>query len=123
VHHMLKNIRWKRDMIGDFLGGYLSEPKPHVVFYPPAAIGLARFTDNIMCDGLQLDLKSQALFHAKSFFMNGERICMQDGWASCLKYLADHRCLSASSLQQADTDLVAQLHQWHLAGYLHCGAG
>ncbi len=122
VHRMLKKIRWKKDMVGDFLGEYLSEPKPHIVFYPPVAISLQRFSNSIMRDGLQLDLKSQALFYGNSFFINGERLDMQPGWAPDLKTLADERYLPASALQDTDAALLAQLHQWYLAGYLHCGS-
>jgi 50S ribosomal protein L16 3-hydroxylase len=120
VHGSLKKIRWNKESVGDFLGQYLSEPKPHVVFSPSAAISLERFHKSLMRTGLQLDLKTQALFHAKTFFINGERVTMQPGWTACLKSLADDRKLSAESLQHLDELLLAQLHQWYLAGYLHC---
>lgn len=119
VHGSLKKIRWNKELVGDFLGQYLSEPKPHIVFSPPAAISLERFRKALMRTGLQLDLKTQALFHARNFFINGERVLMQAGWSTCLKSLADDRRLSAALLQQLDEALLAQLHQWYLAGYLH----
>jgi 50S ribosomal protein L16 3-hydroxylase len=119
VYESLKKIRWNKELVGDFLGQYLSEPKSHIVFSPPATIGLERFHKNLMRTGLQLDLKTQALFHAKSFFINGERVAMQPGWSTSLKVLADSRRLSAESLQHLDEQLLAQLHQWYLAGYLY----
>ncbi|HEY8354464.1 MAG TPA: cupin domain-containing protein [Methylophilaceae bacterium] len=121
VQRMLEEIRWDRAMVGDFLGQYLSEPKPHIVFEPPRGVSLTRFADRVQRDGIRLDLRSQALFRAGSFYINGERLGMRPDWAPHLMQLADERHLPASALRQAEEGLIAQLHQWYLAGYLQYG--
>jgi 50S ribosomal protein L16 3-hydroxylase len=123
VNAMLKKIRWNKEMAGDFLGTYLSEPKPHITFDVPPNISLAAFRKALMTKGLKLDLKTQALFHEDKFFINGEHVVMGTDWSSCLKYLADHRQLTPNMLQSKlldDAGLMDLFFNWYLAGYVNC---
>jgi 50S ribosomal protein L16 3-hydroxylase len=118
VHHMLSQLRWDASLVGNFLGEYLSEPKPHIVFDQPAKLSIGQFSKKACCDGLRLDLKSQALFYKDSFFINGERVRFCSDWDCYLKMLANERHLPASVLQGAGESLLMQFHQWFLAGYI-----
>jgi 50S ribosomal protein L16 3-hydroxylase len=116
VQEMLRGIRWDSDDVARFLGCYLSEPKPHIVFDRPPRIGLGRFREKLAKKGVRLDLKSQMLFHGACLFINGELVEAENATLSCLAELADRRYLPASStLTERAVEL---LHQWHGAGYL-----
>ena len=125
VAGMLKKIRWDKRDVANFLGSYLSEPKNNVLFESPAKMGLGDFLKHLRSKGIALDLESQALFHGKQFFINGEQIAMQTGYADALKLLADQRYVAALSFKDknfasldSDLGLVNILYQWYQDGYL-----
>jgi 50S ribosomal protein L16 3-hydroxylase len=103
--NLLSRIRWSRREVIDFLGRYLSAPKPHVVFRPsPGRGGLAR-----------LDAKTQLLYSGSRFFINGEAFSVPKRQELLLRELADKRQMSAARLAPA-ADLV---REWRSAGYVH----
>jgi 50S ribosomal protein L16 3-hydroxylase len=121
VSHMLKSISWNKNMVAEFLGSYLSEPKPHVVFEVPGSLANKTFVKKLRVNGIKLDLKSQVLFHDRMFFINGEQIEMPAHWIPSLKYLADHRRLPATMLETGlleDQGFLRCLSNWYQAGYL-----
>jgi 50S ribosomal protein L16 3-hydroxylase len=123
VNTALKKIRWNKSTVADFLGRYLSEPKPHVIFDVPARQSVTRFKKALLVNGISLDLKTQALFFDEIFFINGEHLKMQANWSACLKCLADNREISANMLQSQGAEengLLELLFGWYLAGYVHC---
>lgn len=100
---LLSRIRWSRGDVTDFLGRYLSAPKPHVVFHPSNTKG-----------GLvQLDPKTQLLYSGSRFFINGEAFTVRR--AQLLRELADHRRMSRARLAPV-AHLIAE---WRRAGYVH----
>lgn len=116
----LRAVRWDKRDIGDFLGRYLSEPKPHVFFDPPQrALSLAAFARRAARAGVVLDARSQLLFHGRAFFINGECIEVAPAQARALRMLADQRTLPAEELAE---DLLALLHDWYRHGYLKLGS-
>lgn len=122
VSEILKKIHWSNNEVADFLGTYLSEPKPDVVFDVNKKISLSNFTKSLAKYGITLDLKSQMLFTGNTFYLNGEAITLNGDSAKMLTRLADLRTLSADELnncQTADEVLMKQLHEWYLAGFLH----
>ena len=120
VSAMLQTITWDNATVAQFLGAYISEPKPDVVFEPNKKINLTVFNRHIFEKGIALDLKSQLLFVTSSenttFFMNGEVSDWQGENAELLKKLADKRVLTAQAV--TSETLLKQLHDWYLAGYL-----
>lgn len=113
-------IRWSRDDIVDFLGRYLSEPKPNVFFEPPRRpMGRERFADKVGTEGLRLDPRTRMLFHGSSFYVNGERLVVPVAHRRVLVELADRRALLPRALPDA---LLAELYDWYRAGYLWPGA-
>lgn len=122
VAAILKRIHWSNNEVADFLGTYLSEPKPDVVFDVNKKISLSNFTKSLAKYGITLDLKSQMLFTGNTFYLNGEAITLNGDSAKMLTRLADLRTLSPDELnysQTADEVLLKQLHEWYLAGFLH----
>ncbi|MDP2787594.1 MAG: cupin domain-containing protein [Pseudomonadota bacterium] len=108
--------RWDKAEIADFLGRYLSEPKSHVFFDPPARPKtLATFTKALRKHGVALDARSQMLFRSDAFFMNGERAEAAPALCPTLRDLADKRHLPPGEYAE---EIVALLHLWYLAGYL-----
>src|SRR5438105_7263114 len=102
---LLSRIRWSRRDAADFLGRYLSQPKPHVVFKRSTGKG----------ELVRLDPKTQLLYYGARFFINGESFSVKH--AQLVKELADRR--------QSDTRRLAPLAgliaEWQRAGYLHYG--
>ena len=126
VSTMLKAMTWDNNHVAEFLGVYLSEPKPDVVFEPPPAISLVKFTQQLEQKPILLALKSLMLCYQNQFFINGECIAVSQELLPFIQTLADERKLSLFSpnliknnLNSADlADLCKKLHQYYLAGYL-----
>lgn len=116
VYGMLDQIRWDRADVAAFLGCYLSEPKPHVIFERPRAMSLDKFRARLATQGIRLDLKTQMLFRDGMIFINGEAVSLDGEDARCMQTLADRRALPPST-HWSDT-VVRLLHQWYAAGYL-----
>ncbi len=115
----IKALRWGKGEITDFLGRYLSEPKAHIYFDPPTRpLTTAAFGKAIAKQGLQLDPRSQFLFRAYTFFMNGERIEASSTMAPILRELADRRKLDSVTI---NGELLSLFHLWYKAGYLYPG--
>jgi 50S ribosomal protein L16 3-hydroxylase len=113
-------IRWRKRDVARFLGGYLSEPKPQVVFpRPRKALDAARFAARCRALGLRLDPRSRMLFRGGDFFLNGERIeapARARGW---LLRLADDRSLPPGARVPEPAQRL--FLGWYLAGWLHIG--
>lgn len=112
----LEKIKWSDKLVAEFLGSYLSEPKVDVIFEANKKMTLRNFTEKISKAGIALNLKSQMLFFADNFYMNGEAVKFTGESANILTVLADKRFIAASSVQ--DTLLQQQLYDWYIAGYL-----
>src|SRR5688572_17255851 len=78
---ILGRLRWSRRDVEDFLGRYVSAPKPHVVFMSSKAGG----------SWARLDPKTQLLYSASRFFINGESFSLPARHRSRMRELADRR--------------------------------
>lgn len=116
VGRMLQDMQWGEGDVVRFLGRYLSEPKPHVLFEAPAKLSKAAFRSRLQQEGIVLDLGSQLLFHEKTFFMNGEEATLPESSCEPLQQLADNRALQPG--MGVDDVLATKLYDWYLAGYL-----
>ncbi len=117
VAKAIKQIKWDTDDIANFLGCYLSEPKPHIYFDAPEhPTGLTKFKKELQSKGVALSLKSLMLCHGKTLFMNGEETHVADHDYPLLRELADNRELPA--LKTCSAELIDQLYQWYQDGYL-----
>jgi 50S ribosomal protein L16 3-hydroxylase len=106
----LDRIRWSRRDVERFLGEYLSEPKPHVVFAPAARSGsLARCR-------VELDRKTRLLYRGRRFFINGESFDVKGSSAQMLRELADRRTVEGTRL--AGAGLAGLISKWQRLGYV-----
>ena len=100
---VLARIRWSRRDVIDFLGRYLSSPKPHVVFRPAKSRGKT----------VRLDPKTSLLYYGERFFINGEALSV--GQPRLLRELADRRAADRAFL----APLASLIAEWRRAGYVH----
>lgn len=115
-------IRWRRRDVEEFAGRYLSEPKAHVFFTPPATpLTRPRFLAAARARGIVLEGKSRLLFSGRMFFMNGEPFKAEPAQAQWLRHLADARALASLGGAPASTDALA--YDWYARGYLRLGEG
>ena len=78
------------------LGCYLTDPKPHIFFDPPAPmLGIAAFSHAAIGRGIVLDLKTRFLYADDLFFMNGSEFAVKAIDAEKFRRLSDYRKLSA----------------------------
>lgn len=107
---VLGRIRWRRGEVDDFLGRYLSAPKPHVVFaHPRRALARGAFARALRRAAVALDARTQMLTLGARCFINGEALVA----TRALRALADHR---RGRLPAA---LADSAYRWYLSGYLH----
>lgn len=117
VAQAIRQVRWDKQDIANFLGCYLSEPKPHIFFDAPVApLSLIKFRQVMQKNGVMLSLTSQMLCHDGWIFINGEAHQPDQSDYPSLRSLADGRALS--SLPDISPNLVASLYQWYLDGYI-----
>ncbi|TSA50571.1 MAG: cupin domain-containing protein [Nitrosomonadales bacterium] len=113
---MLRSIRWDEAEVAAFLGSYLTEPKPHILFNPPRRLTPEKFGERFTARGIRLDLKSQMLFNGNHVFINGESAQVQGAALNLMTTLADRRALPATG--DAPPQALALLCAWRNAGYL-----
>jgi 50S ribosomal protein L16 3-hydroxylase len=102
--HFLSRIRWTGEDVARFLGEYLTQPKPHVVFRPTAAKG----------GWISLDAKTQLLYGGGRFFINGESFSLPARDQARMRELADRRGIAAKRLA-SQSKLI---REWRRAGWL-----
>lgn len=113
---VIEGIHWGREEIEDFLGCYLSEPKPNVFFDPPRRpMSEARFKEAAQHRGIRLDPRTRLLFRGRTFYINGERCEPAPTGQRALVELADRRALAAN---RVPATLMPLLYEWYRAGFL-----
>lgn len=105
---MLGRITWSRNDVVNFLGEYLTQPKPHIVFRPSGARGTR----------LRLDSRSQLLYCGARFFLNGDAVPVPGRARGAMRELADRREVDAGRLAA----LASLVGEWRRAGYAHLGS-
>jgi 50S ribosomal protein L16 3-hydroxylase len=116
-------IDWRKRDVAAFLGCYLSEPKPNVVFEPPARpLAEKSFVTQAAKHGLRLDRRAALLYNARSYFINGDDYPL-DGTAEWLPDLANQRRLEAKRFVTLSgvPSMTALLHEWYCAGWIRVG--
>ncbi|CAN7671659.1 cupin domain-containing protein [Caballeronia sp. LjRoot29] len=125
VGAILANIEWDEKDVASFLGTYLSEPKPNVVFDPPRRpLNENRFIERVKQSGLKLDKKTVLLYDKHTYFMNGEQDLMAGKLKKWLPELADKRYLEGKRFVtlSGDSSMTVLLHEWYCAGWIQVDA-
>ena len=108
--NVLKRVAWKDTDVARFLGEYLSEPKPHVVFEPGA--GRRALERSVV----RLHAKTRLLYRGARFFINGESFTLERN-AAILRELADRRAVHGARL--VGGRLRSLISQWQRLGYVN----
>lgn len=117
VAKMLDGIRWNTPDVARFLGAYLTEPKPHIVFErPERPLTAARFTARGRDRGVRLALTTQMLYAGHDVFINGERISVPATAARLIRQLADRRSVPPGT--RWDKWSATTLYDWYRCGYI-----
>ncbi len=117
VAQQIGKIRWDDGDIANFLGCYLSEPKPHIYFDAPARpLSAARFAEAVDKSGATLNLKTQMQCHGNTLFVNGEAYPAAPASYRLLRGLADTRALPPAA--KLPREAAALLYEWYLDGFL-----
>jgi 50S ribosomal protein L16 3-hydroxylase len=113
----MERLRWSGNDVASFLGSYLSEPKPHVVFQRPRAqLDAADFERRARQNGVQLAPGTRMLYRGREIFINGEPARYASAALPLLKRLANERELTPPfTIPPAAR---GALHDWYAAGYL-----
>jgi 50S ribosomal protein L16 3-hydroxylase len=120
VSQMLQTIAWDKNHVADFLGKYLTEPKPDVVFAPNRKISKTKFIELIAQKNLSLDLKSLMLFVDNYFYLNGDKLDAPRQIITYLRDLANTRYLNTTGLQASIHEVLGDvLYENFLAGFVH----
>jgi 50S ribosomal protein L16 3-hydroxylase len=117
---VLTAVRWRRGDVAEFLGRYLSEPKPQVRFLRPRApLARSAFERAARRAGVRLAPATGMLFRGGRVYINGESVAAAGRTRALLTQLADERRLpDGTSITPAAAALV---YTWYRAGYLELG--
>jgi 50S ribosomal protein L16 3-hydroxylase len=118
---VLDGVRWDAALIDEFVGCFLTRPRPHVKFAPPARpLGPEAFARRLCGRGrLGLALPSRGLVRRRRLFLNGEAHDVKRAALERFRRLVIDRRLA---LPLALDDGALELHHaWYLAGYLEIG--
>jgi len=119
MESMVAKVQWGRAEVVDFLGRYLTEPKPHVYYQAPnRPVSPEKFAVQAIKKGVRLAPQSRMLFHAAQYYLNGELVVLS-GHGDVLAFLADMRHIPAGKLDEALQDW---LYDCYIDGYLLLGA-
>jgi 50S ribosomal protein L16 3-hydroxylase len=120
VARMLERIRWTREDAAAFLGTYVSDPKAHVLFDPPARpVGRRTFAQRVARTGIRLAPTTLLLVRKNACFINGEALGVPASARRAVARLADARFLiPGAPLPGPAADL---LYTWYRAGYALIG--
>ena len=114
---IIERLSWTKGDYLHFLGRYLTEPKPHVFFVPPAVPAeIMEFRRSVLRGGALLDRKSRLLTHDTWAFMNGDRIAVSPQSRALLRELSDYWMIQ--SRNTIDRKSLALLYAWYCDGYL-----
>lgn len=122
VETMLRGIQWDKSLVEEFLGQMLTEPKQQVVFDPPEApMSRGKFRQRLRQNDLALDPRSQLLFTANHFYLNGEKQDVPPVARAAIRELADHRSLSKTI--SVEDPLATLLYDWYCCGFANFVVG
>jgi 50S ribosomal protein L16 3-hydroxylase len=104
--------------VADFLGEYLSAPKPHVSFSARRrALARQAFARRLAGAEAVLDRKTQLLYLGRRFYLNGDTLAPRPAQRTALAALADARRIAGRALLRGG--LLELAHQWYHDGVLH----
>jgi 50S ribosomal protein L16 3-hydroxylase len=118
VTEVLRDLRWTPASVGEFLGRFLTGPKPHVVFpapsRPPDHEVLAR---RLRGRGrLSLALPSRGLTRGRRIFLNGESHAVSPAMRTLFRELVRSRSVALPI--EVDEGFLGLIARWVALGYM-----
>jgi 50S ribosomal protein L16 3-hydroxylase len=113
----LARLRWSRKDVGEFLGTYLTEPKPHVTFTRPRSpLSAGEFERRARKQGVALAPATRMLYRDRSVFINGEAAACAPSTLPLFRKLANERVLTPPFVMPPQAR--QPLYDWYAAGYI-----
>jgi 50S ribosomal protein L16 3-hydroxylase len=117
VSRAIRKVQWDDEDVANFLGSYLSEPKPHIFFDAPVKpLSAERFKQALQTRAIKLNLKTQMLCHGDTVFINGDSYPVGQQSYKILRELADTRELHAA--RKLTAEVATLLFEFYLDGYV-----
>ncbi len=113
----IDHVRWNERDVRRFIGRFLTEPKPEVVFTPSRASRTA-VRQRIRRAGVRLDRRTQLLYDDARYYLNGDDASLPRTDRSMLRKLADRRSLSPAECAALAPETLDLLFEWHRHGFL-----
>lgn len=118
---MLKQMRWDDEILMDFLGKFLTEPKHNVFFITNDEdcddfINYEIFNDQSQSFFIELDLATQMLYFNNKIFINGEAIIYDFKDLIYFQELANNRKLLIDNNFSENFKKI--IYNWYEIGYL-----
>jgi 50S ribosomal protein L16 3-hydroxylase len=118
VSAVIGRVDWGEAAVGDFLGRFLTRPRPRVRFETPArSIALDAFARRLGGRGrLSLALPSRGLFRKGRLFLNGEGYPVSRTARAFFHQLVGERSVELPIAPEPR--VLGLLHAWNAAGYV-----
>ena len=115
-------VRWDARDVSDFLGRFLTRPKPRMTFHRPARpLAIEAFARRLAGPGLlTLALPSRGLLRQGRVYLNGDAWEPPRAAAAGFRALLRQRTVTLP-LDRRDDRTLAILHAWYAAGWLTLG--
>jgi 50S ribosomal protein L16 3-hydroxylase len=121
IESVLDRLHWRRSDVADFLGRFLSTPKPHVRFEAPPPRSLASFSRVARKHGLRLAPATRLLYRGRRAFINGESVDARATLAAAAAELADRGRLTGARVP-VGAPALGLLYRWYCDGYICLGS-
>lgn len=114
---LLKQIMWDEQIVTQFVGNYLTEPKPNVFFQSPKReLSFSQFKNELYRVQVKLPLTTQMLFFNNMIFMNGEQITCPNDDIEILTQLANKRKLLIN--KKISEQMESIFYDWYKNGFI-----
>ena len=114
----IAQVRWGATDVARFIGRFLTEPKPDVLFAQPPRRSRATFGRRVVRAGVRLDRRTQLLYDDARLYVNGEDEPLPGNDGTALRRLADRRLLTPGECSGLSTDTLDMLYDWYRHGFL-----
>lgn len=113
---LIETLDWHHADFAEFLGIYLSEPKPQTEFDAPLTpLRRMVFAQRARVGGLRLNAKTRALYRRRQFFMNGDHALVPATDSAALAKLANFRQVGPFNWAE---ETITLLYSWYIDGFL-----
>ena len=123
IEAIVGQVSWDRAMMSDFLGRFLTRPKPlHVFARPARPLSEDGFARRLRArrGRLSLALPSRGLVRGGRIFLNGDAHTPGRSIVALFKELARERSVTLPIAAGTIGDrTIALLHDWYARGYVH----